>query len=162
MSFALRAVSALAAVKVKWLSVENYSTDRLTIAPRFPILNHMVEQSSQPLDSVFRALGDPTRRAMLRSLAAGERNIGDLAAPFRMSFAAASKHVKVLEGAGLVRRKVQGRRHICRIQPAPLAAADEWLRFYERLWKEQLERLDTLLQAEDRSTSPPQRKGIKR
>ena len=122
----------------------------------------MVEQSNLPLDSVFRALGDPTRRAMLRSLAAGERNIGELAAPFRMSFAAASKHVKVLEGAGLVRRRVQGRRHICRIQPAPLATANEWLRFYERLWKEQLERLDALLKAEDRSASTPQRKGTKR
>jgi DNA-binding transcriptional ArsR family regulator len=108
----------------------------------------MVEQSTIPLDAVFRALADPTRRAMLRTLASGERNIGELAAPFRMSFAAASKHVKVLEGAGLVRRRVQGRRHLCRIQPAPLAAADEWLRFYHRLWSEQLDRLDALLQAE--------------
>jgi DNA-binding transcriptional ArsR family regulator len=90
----------------------------------------MVEQFSIPLeiplDGVFRALADPTRRAMLRTLAAGERPIGELAAPFRMSFAAASKHVKVLECAGLVRRRVQGRRHLCRIQAAPLAAADEW------------------------------------
>jgi DNA-binding transcriptional ArsR family regulator len=110
----------------------------------------MVERSSIPLDPVFRALADPTRRAMLRTLAAGERNIGELAAPFRMSFAAASKHVKVLEGAGLVRRRVQGRRHVCRIQPAPLAAADEWLRFYHRLWTEQLDRLDALLESDDR------------
>jgi len=113
----------------------------------------MVEQSTLPLDAVFRALADPTRRSMLRTLAAGEQNIGELAAPFRMSFAAASKHVKVLEGAGLVRRHVQGRRHVCRIQPGPLAAADEWLHSYRRLWTEQLDRLDSLLQAEDRVQS---------
>jgi len=113
----------------------------------------MVEQSTLPLDAVFRALADPTRRSMLRTLAAGEQNIGELAAPFRMSFAAASKHVKVLEGAGLVRRHVQGRRHVCRIQPGPLAAADEWLHSYRRLWMEQLDRLDSLLQAEDRVQS---------
>jgi DNA-binding transcriptional ArsR family regulator len=122
----------------------------------------MVEQSSIPLDGVFRALADPTRRAMLRALAEGERPIGELAAPFRMSFAAASKHVKVLEGAGLVRRKIQGRRHLCRIQPAPLAAADEWLHFYRRLWTEQLNRLDSLLKAEDGSQSNPPGKVPKR
>jgi DNA-binding transcriptional ArsR family regulator len=122
----------------------------------------MVEQSSIPLDGIFRALADPTRRAMLRTLAAGERPIGELAAPFRMSFAAASKHVKVLESAGLVRRRIQGRRHLCRIQPAPLAAADEWLHFYRRLWTEQLNRLDSLLQAEDRAKSNPPGKAPKR
>jgi DNA-binding transcriptional ArsR family regulator len=113
----------------------------------------MVEHFAQPLDAVFRALADPTRRAMLRSLAAGERNIGELAAPFSMSFAAASKHVKVLEGAGLVRRRVQGRRHVCRIQPAPLAAADKWLSFYQRLWTENLDRLDAFLRDQDRASA---------
>jgi DNA-binding transcriptional ArsR family regulator len=122
----------------------------------------MVEQSAIPLDAVFGALADPTRRAMLRTLAAGEHPIGELAAPFQMSFAAASKHVKVLEGAGLVQRRVQGRRHLCRIQPAPLAAADEWLRFYRRLWTEQFDRLDALLRAEDRLKSNPPRKAKKR
>jgi DNA-binding transcriptional ArsR family regulator len=77
------------------------------------MLNVMVEQYA--LDNIFRAVADPTRRAMLRSLASGERNIGQLAEPFAMSFAAASKHVKVLEGAGLVRRHVRGREHFCRI-----------------------------------------------
>lgn len=96
---------------------------------------------------------------MLRSLASGERNIGELAAPFSMSFAAASKHVKVLEGAGLVRRRVQGRRHICRIEPAPLAAADEWLRFYARFWSERLAALDAVLKAEDRAAAISARKG---
>jgi len=86
---------------------------------------------------------------MLRSLSSGERNIGELASPFNMSLAAASKHVRVLEAAGLVRRKVQGRRHICRIEPSPLAAADRWLRFYERFWNKRLDALEVLLKAED-------------
>jgi DNA-binding transcriptional ArsR family regulator len=123
----------------------------------------MVERSNIPLDPVFRALADPTRRAMLRTLADGERNIGELAAPFRMSFAAASKHVKILEGSGLVRRRVQGRRHVCRIQLGPLAAADEWLSFYHRLWTEQLDRLDALLESEDRrAAKASKRKDAKR
>jgi DNA-binding transcriptional ArsR family regulator len=112
----------------------------------------MVEQRPASLDNIFHALADPTRRAMLRSLAAGERNIGELAAPFHMSFAAAAKHVKVLENAGLVRRKVQGRRHLCRIQPAPLHAADKWLRFYERFWTRRLDALEALLKVEDTKT----------
>jgi DNA-binding transcriptional ArsR family regulator len=109
------------------------------------MLNLMVEFAPPALDSVFHALADPTRRAMLHSLAAGERNIGELAAPHAMSFAAASKHVKVLERAGLVRRRVVGRSHICRIEPKPLAAAHVWLRFYERLWVESFEALDDVL-----------------
>ncbi len=111
----------------------------------------MVKQQGALLDDVFHALADPTRRAMLRRLSAGERNIGELAAPFRMSLAAASKHVKVLESAGLVRRRVQGRSHICRIEPAPLAAAEEWLRYYERFWTRRLDALDALLRADDRA-----------
>lgn len=109
----------------------------------------MVAQRSASLNNVFHALADPTRRAMLRSLAAGERNIGELAAPCRMSFAAASKHVRVLERAGLVRRRVEGRRHICRIEPAPLMAADKWLRYYDRFWNQRLDALEALLKAED-------------
>jgi DNA-binding transcriptional ArsR family regulator len=120
----------------------------------------MVSQQRQNLDGVFRALGDPTRRAMLRSLATGEQNIGELAAPFRMSFAAASKHVRVLERAGLVRRRIQGRSHICRLDIAPLKAANEWLRFYERYWTDKLEALDALLKAEDvNAAATPRKKG---
>lgn len=119
----------------------------------------MVESQARPLDAVFQALTDPTRRAMLRSLAAGDRNIGELAAPFDMSLAAASKHVKVLERAGLVRRVVRGRTHVCRLDPTPLAAADEWLRFYERFWNQKLDALDALLKAEDAMQAPPNLKG---
>src|ERR1700744_3635417 len=112
----------------------------------------MVLDQSPTLDGVFRALADPTRRAMLRNLSSGERNIGELAAPHRMSFAAASKHVRVLEAAGLVRRRVEGRAHVCRIQPAPLAAAEQWLRFYEAMWTDKLGALDAMLKAEDAET----------
>jgi DNA-binding transcriptional ArsR family regulator len=108
----------------------------------------MVQRSQKSLDGVFAALSDPTRRAMLRRLATRERTIGELAEPFRMSFAAASKHVRVLERAGLLRRKVEGRSHICRIAPAPLAAADEWLRYYERFWRGQLSQLEAVLEDE--------------
>ena len=105
----------------------------------------MVQQSADRLDAVFHALADPTRRAMLRQLAGGERKIGDLATPSHMSFAAASKHVRVLERAGLLRRRVQGRAHVCRIAPAPLAEADGWLRFYAQFWTDQLDALDAVL-----------------
>src|ERR1700735_3955465 len=109
----------------------------------------MLEERPATLDSVFHALSDRTRRAMLRSLATGEHNIGELAAPHRMSFAAASKHVKVLESAGLVRRRIEGRAHVCSIDAQPLASAGEWLKFYEGFWNERLHRLDDLLEIED-------------
>ncbi len=115
----------------------------------------MVLQQSAPLDGVFHALADPTRRAMLRSLASGERNISELAAPFDMSFVAVSKHVRVLEAAGLVHRRVEGRSHVCTIEPAALASAAEWLRFYERFWTARLDALDALLTGEDRAMTGP-------
>lgn len=114
----------------------------------------MLDVHSIALDRVFYALSDSTRRAMLRGLADGERNISELAQPFAMSFAGASKHVKVLETAGLVSRRVEGRKHLCRIETAPLAAAEEWLRFYERFWNARLDVLDTLLRDEDQ---PPKK-----
>jgi DNA-binding transcriptional ArsR family regulator len=106
----------------------------------------MVEQ--HPLDTVFHALGDATRRRMLADLSAGERSVGQLAEPFAMSLAAASKHIRVLESAGLIRREIRGRTHLCRLEPAPLASAAAWLRFYERFWTNSLDRLEQLLQAE--------------
>ena len=109
----------------------------------------MVEHVSDRLDAVFRAIADPTRRAMLRNLARQPRSVGELAAPFEISLAGASKHVKVLERARLLRRRIDGRSHICRLEPAPLAAANGWLRFYERFWTDQLDALDAALRAED-------------
>jgi len=112
------------------------------------MLNHMVEQSTH-LDAVFHALADPTRRAMLGHLAERELTIGELATPFSMSFAGASKHVRVLENAGLVTRTIVGRTHLCRLQAARLAEADAWLRRYQRFWTERLDTLEALLRAED-------------
>src|SRR6516165_5658220 len=110
------------------------------------ILNHMVKQSSPAMDRVFHALAHPARRAMLGRLLDGERNLTELAAPLRMSFPAASKHVRVLERARLVRRRVVGRTHLCRIEGKPLGDASGWLEQYRRFWEESFERLDTLLE----------------
>ena len=117
----------------------------------------MVELQAAQLDTVFHALGDATRRRMLRELANGERTVGQLAEPFAISLAAASKHIKALENAGLIRREVRGRTHHCRLAPGPLASAHEWLSFYERFWTERLDVLERLLleeQARDQSTEP--------
>lgn len=110
----------------------------------------MVESEAH-LDNIFHALGDPTRRGMLRALAAGERTIGELARPYPISLAAASKHVKVLESAGLVRREIRWRTHLCRLDPGPLASAREWLDFYERFWTGRLDDLERLLREEKRA-----------
>src|SRR5262249_8582260 len=101
------------------------------------------------MNSVFHALGDATRRQMLRDLAAGQRTVSELAQPFAMSLAAASKHIRVLEGAGLIRREVRGRAHFCRLDPGPLASAHEWLGFYEHFWTSRLDILEHLLRDED-------------
>ncbi len=82
---------------------------------------------------------------MLRRLAGRELTVGELAAPLDMSLAAASRHIQLLGHAGLVRRAVHGRRHLCRLRADPLASAAEWLRFYERFWTERVDALDTLL-----------------
>ncbi|MDN2566431.1 metalloregulator ArsR/SmtB family transcription factor [Aquibium sp. A9E412] len=109
----------------------------------------MVEKERDALDIVFHALSDRTRRGMLARLCDGALSIGDLAAPYAMSFAGAAKHVKVLERAGLVRREVRGRTHLCRLEAARLAEAQAWLEHYERFWSRRLDRLETLLAAED-------------
>ncbi|MET3930347.1 DNA-binding transcriptional ArsR family regulator [Lysobacter sp. OAE881] len=120
----------------------------------------MVESNSDRLDAVFRALADPTRRAMVRNLARQPRSVGELAEPFEISLAAASKHIKVLEGAGLVQRDVQGRTHVCRLDARPLHAGMEWMRHYEQFWNQRLGALEDLLRAEDRddATRKPPRK----
>ena len=113
------------------------------------IFNRMVDKNSQRLDSVFRALADPTRRAMLHELAGGPRTVGELAAPFEISLAGASKHVQALERAGLIEREIQGRVHVCRLDARPLHAGAEWIRHYERFWTGRLDALEALLRAED-------------
>lgn len=86
---------------------------------------------------------------MLRELAAGERTVSQLAEPFDISLAAASKHIKALEKAGLIRREVRGRTHLCRLDPGPLAGAHQWLSFYEAFWTGRLDALEELLHAEE-------------
>jgi DNA-binding transcriptional ArsR family regulator len=117
----------------------------------------MVELETPQLNSIFHALGDETRRRMLRELADGERTVGQLAEPFAISLAAASKHIKALENAGLIRREVRGRTHVCRLEAGPLASAHEWLSLYERFWSSRLDVLERLLREEiaRKSPSPP-------
>ena len=105
---------------------------------------------------VFHALSDATRRNMLNSLAGGERTVSQLAEPFAMSLAAASKHIKALEHAGLIRREVRGRTHVCRLEARPLATAYEWLAQYSRFWNSRLDVLEQLLREEARKTSATQ------
>jgi len=119
----------------------------------------MVELETPQLDTVFHALGDATRRQMLRDLTSGERTVGQLAEPFAMSLAAASKHIKALENAGLIRREVRGRTHLCRLAPGPLASAYQWLSFYERFWTDRLDVLDRLLREDDARKSLATKKG---
>ena len=119
----------------------------------------MVELQAPHLNTVFHALGDATRRQMLRQLSDGERTVGQLAEPFAISLAAASKHIKVLENAGLIRREVRGRTHLCRLDPGPLANAQEWLSFYERFWTGHLDVLERLLREDDARKSKPAKKG---
>ena len=98
------------------------------------------------LDATFRALADPTRRGMLANLALGEKSIGELASPFNMTFAGASKHVKVLEDAGLIARRKLGRTHLISIEAKPLEEAERWLRQWEKFWTGRLDRLQALVE----------------
>jgi DNA-binding transcriptional ArsR family regulator len=111
------------------------------------ILNRMVDDPVA-MDAVFHALASQARRAMLARLSAGPLTVGQLAAPLAMSLAAAAKHVQVLERAGLIHRTINGRRHICRLEPGPLASVQAWLAFYERHWNDSLDALEGLFRAE--------------
>ena len=95
---------------------------------------------------VFHALASEPRRTILGALADGERTVGDLADPFDISLAAISKHLKVLEGAGLVERRTAGRTTICRLRAEPLAEVRDWVAFYERFWTVRLDRLQRLME----------------
>ncbi|MYE06411.1 MAG: winged helix-turn-helix transcriptional regulator [Chloroflexi bacterium] len=99
------------------------------------------------LNRVFHALGDPTRRAILDRLAEGEATVSQLSRPFPLSFAAVSKHLGVLERAGLVTREARGRERVCRINPTALDDARSWLEFHQRFWTERLEVLAALVEA---------------
>jgi DNA-binding transcriptional ArsR family regulator len=98
------------------------------------------------LSATFAALADPTRRAILARLATGELSVTELAEPFEMSLPAVSKHLKVLERAGLIARAREAQRRPCRLEAAPLQAAAEWIERYRAIWEARLDRLDAYLQ----------------
>ncbi|WP_027836007.1 ArsR/SmtB family transcription factor [Maritalea myrionectae] len=103
------------------------------------------EMGAQNLDAVFAALADPTRRAMLTRLAEGEASVGELAAPFKISQPAISKHLKVLEKAGLVERAIDEQRRPARLKAEPMAEAVEWMNYFKRFWGDSFDQLDELL-----------------
>jgi DNA-binding transcriptional ArsR family regulator len=105
----------------------------------------MVKSQVQPLDRTFAALADPTRRRLLTALADGPRTVGQLAAPLPMSLVAVTKHLTVLERAGLVARARSGRTVVCRLDGHPMAEASGWLERYRDFWTERLDALETFL-----------------
>ena len=113
-----------------------------------------IEDRARRLDQVFGALADPTRRAILARLCEGDASVGQLAAPFDMSFAAVSKHVGVLERAGLVLREARGRERRCHLEAEPLRAAREWTDEYSGFWEDRLDALGALLQEKNTGHRP--------
>jgi DNA-binding transcriptional ArsR family regulator len=111
----------------------------------------IADRQPAALDQVFHALSDATRRAILRDITRGEKTVGEIAGPYAMSLAAVSKHLDVLERASLIRRERQGACRLVRLNPQPLAAAQDWLAFYEQFWSDNLDRLQEFL---ERSTEP--------
>lgn len=120
----------------------NCLTEWLSIGPETHTLNRMVKRN---LDLVFHALADPTRRAILDRLREGEASVSHLSEPFPLSFAAVSKHLGVLERAGLVTREPRGRERMCRINPGAFDNARAWLEVHERFWSDRLNALDRLV-----------------
>jgi DNA-binding transcriptional ArsR family regulator len=114
----------------------------------------MTEAGADFLDRAFAALADPTRRAILARLALGEAGVTELAEPFQMSLPAVSKHLKVLERAGLITRSREAQWRYCRLDPAPLKQVAEWVGGYKRFWDESYERLDQYLEDLKRKSEP--------
>jgi DNA-binding transcriptional ArsR family regulator len=115
-------------------------------------------EAAQDLDRVFRALGDETRRALLARLAVGPEKVTDLAKPFAMSLPAVSRHIRVLEDAGLVSRKIDGRVHECSLIPGALAPAESWLQRYRLFWQRNLDALADYVEGPARRTRPARRR----
>jgi DNA-binding transcriptional ArsR family regulator len=114
--------------------------------------------TSATLDRTFAALADPTRRAILLRLAESERTVNELAAPFRISLPAVSRHLKVLEKAALIVRIRDGQRRRCRLNPAALDAASDWLAFHQRFWSESVDRLAAELRRSKKPKKPKEDK----
>jgi DNA-binding transcriptional ArsR family regulator len=125
---------------------------QLTRNARAYIFNHMVEYRGTRLDRVFSAVADPTRRAILRSLKQGPATVTEIARSFPVSLNAVSKHIMVLEQAGLLRREIQGRQHHCRLVARPLRQATAWLDHYRRFWDIRLDALEQHLARKKRHT----------
>jgi DNA-binding transcriptional ArsR family regulator len=127
------------------------------------MLNHMVNHSEMRtaatgLDMTFSALADPTRRAMLARLSRGPASVSELGAPHEMSLPAVSKHVRVLEHAGLIARRKIGRTQVCQLLPSPMKTAAEWIETYRSFWETQLDSLENFLVengATNSATRPP-------
>jgi DNA-binding transcriptional ArsR family regulator len=107
----------------------------------------MVEYSAAALDSVFHALSDATRRAILRDVTLGEKTVGEIARPYRMSLAAVSKHLQVLERAELIEREKRGNTRMVRLRAERMRAAQEWLAYYENFWQGRLDALQKQLES---------------
>lgn len=120
--------------------------------------NHMVNHSPLILNHVFAALADPTRRSILEQLSRGDRCVSDLAEPHAMSLPAVSKHLRVLEEAGLVSREKQGRVHTIKLNASPMRQAQAWMEAYRRFWEDSFDRLDehlkTLQQTQSKKNQP--------
>jgi len=108
----------------------------------------MDNYNEKQLNQIFSALSDATRRAMLLRLSAEEMSIADLSKPFDMSKSAITKHVKVLENAGLLNRTIDGRVHLCRLEPEPLSVVSEWVSFYDKFWNAKFDALEDYLSEE--------------
>ncbi len=136
-----------------WRSVRQQKSKKNLTGPPTDVYNHIVMELTgyeQPewdrrLDATFSALADPTRRAILARLASGEASVNELAEPFEMSQPAISKHLKILERAGLVSRGRDAQRRPRRLEAQPLADATEWLESYRQFWEQSFQRLDSLL-----------------
>jgi DNA-binding transcriptional ArsR family regulator len=118
--------------------------------------------SQDRLSTMFAALADPTRRAILARLATGQTSVSELATPFDMSLPAVSKHLKVLERAGLIARGREAQWRPCRIEPLALKDIDEWLERYRRFWEESLDRLDDYLHQLQAKPKPEKKRGRKK
>jgi len=122
------------------------SAASLDKAPHTPLFNIMVKYISEPLDRVFSALADPTRRAILERLATGHSSVGGLAEPFDISLPAVSRHLRVLRKASLISRHKDGRMRLCTLEAAPLQAASDWVETYRQFWEGQFSSLADYLQ----------------
>lgn len=134
----------------------------LELNPLLILFNRMVKHSSRVLDRTFGALSDPTRRRILEQLADGERCVTDLAKPYAISLPAVSKHLRVLESAGLVSRQRNGRVHSLKLEAAPMREAQQWIEDYRRFWESSFDRLDDYLkqlqEKEKNNGTPKQQK----